>query len=270
MQRRRRPTKSTRRSSSATLDDYSIYVRVDRLNRTDLPFRIADYHEEGIFTDDQLHFLVERHGLNTDLVSELSVLVGNALDINSYVGFVRVSRSRVQRRLADALKGKRVRSIPMLDDVGMINQVFAALTLPHFVPVAGDPPRKIRMAGPPDEIFGTGGRSLAIEGPPVPISLEIARSVLVPDDRRTETDERRRAVVEQCCYIAQDAGWSISFTTDSTLPRNQRTGRLIELIKDVIRLSTYPSIAPSGDTIVSDIELARDRMTDDAPSLIEG
>lgn len=270
MRRRRRPTKSTRASSGVTADDYSIYPSIDWINPTDFPFRIADYREQGIFTDDQLEFLVQQHGLTDDLARELSVLVGNALDINSYVSFVRISRSRVQRRLASALNGKRVRTTPMLDDVGVINQLFAALSLPHFVPVDGDHPGKIRMAGPPHEIWGAGGRSLVIAGPRLPISLEIAQLVLVPDDRRTEADERRRLVVEQCCHIAKDAGWSLSFTTDPTLPKNQRTGRLVELIKDVIRLATDPPMDLSGDTIVSDIELARLRMSPDDPGLLEG
>lgn len=260
MQRRRRPTKSTRASSNEAPDDYSIYLPIDRIKTTDLPFRISDYREEGIFTDDEQKALAEKHGLAADLTKELSLLVGNALDCNSYVSFVRISRSRVQRRLDAGLAGKRLITKPMLDDVGSINQVFAALALPHFVHAVGNPPEDIRMAGPPEEIWGTGGRNLAISGPLIPVKLDVARKVLVPDDYRTEADERRRAVVEQCCYVAMDGGWPLSFSTESSLVKRQRTGRLVDLITDVVRLATDPPNTISGETIVSDIELARLRM----------
>ncbi|MBY6199735.1 hypothetical protein KUV65_00020 [Maritalea mobilis] len=257
MRHRRRPTKSTRASSNETPDDYSIYLNIDRIKPTDLPFRIADYREEGIFTDDEQKVLSERHGLAAKHTKELSLLVGNALDCNSDVSFVRISRSRVQRRLERALKGERMRTKPLLDDIDAINRTFASLSLPYFVPTSHDRLGEHQIAEAPEGFSGdrpTGSR--------IPVSLKVARAVLVPDDYRTEADERRRAVVVQCCYVALDAGWPLSFTSDPSLNNTLRTGRLVDLIRDVVRLTTDPSNTISGDTIVSDIEIARLRMID--------
>jgi hypothetical protein len=80
MRNRRRPTKSTRGSSKDTPDDYSIYPNINRIKPTDLPFRIADYREEGFFSVSELKELAERHELTAGLAEELSLLVGNALD----------------------------------------------------------------------------------------------------------------------------------------------------------------------------------------------
>jgi hypothetical protein len=257
MRHRRRPTKSTRGSSKETPDDYSIYLNIDRIKTTDLPFRIADYREEGIFTDDEQKVLAERHGLAAKHIKELSLLVGNALDCNSDVSFVRISRSRVQRRLDHALNGKRMRTKPLLDDIDSINRAFVSLSLPYFVPTSDDRPGGHHIAEAPEGFSGNRPTDSRI-----PVSLKLARAVLVPDDYRTEADERRRTVVVQCCYVALDAGWPLSFSTDPSLVKSQRTGRLVNLIRDVVRLTTDPQITLNGDTIVSDIEVARLRMID--------
>lgn len=222
-----------------------------------MPFRIADYREAGIFTDEEQGALAEKHGLSAEHVKELSLLVGNALDAANYAAFIRISRSRVQRRLEKAFNGGRLRAKPLLGDVGVINQVFAALSLPYFVPMPEDSSDAVHMAGPPEAIWGIGNRDLAISGPHIPVTLNVARMVLVPDNRRNEYDSRRRFVVQQCCYVALDAGWPLSFTTDATLAGDQRTGRLVELIKDVLQLVTDPPQRTSGETIVDDLEHAR-------------
>ncbi|SDJ44657.1 hypothetical protein SAMN05421850_1332 [Lutimaribacter saemankumensis] len=222
-----------------------------------MPFRIADYREAGIFRDEEQRTLAEKHGLSAEHVNELSLLVGNALDVGSYVTFVRISRSRVQRDLERAFNRERLRADPLLDDIGVLNQVFAALSLPYFVPMPEDSSDAVHMAGPPEAIWGTGTRDLAISGPHIPVTLNVARKVLVPDNRRNEYDSRRRFVVQQCCYVALDAGWQLSFTTDARLTRDQRTGPLVELIKDVLRLVTDPPQLISGETIIGDIKIAR-------------
>ena len=250
--------KSTRTSSSETPDDYSIYLPCDRLRTTDLPFRIADYREEGIFTDEEQSALAEKHGLSADHIKELSLLVGNTLDVENYVTFIRISRSRVQRNLETSFNRGRLRAKPLLDDIDIINQVFAALSLPHFVPMAGDPSEVVHMAGPPEAIWGTGNRDLAISEPRIPITLNVARKVLVPDNHNDEYDGRRRFIVQQCCYVALDAGWRLSFTTDTSLNGDKRTGPLVELIKDVLRLVTDPPQLISGETIVKDLYHAHD------------
>lgn len=261
MQPRKRATKSTRASSEASPGDYSIYLPIDRIKISALPFRIGDYGEAGIFTEAECKKLAVHHGLELVRVVELSVLVGNALDAESYVSFVRISRSRVQERLAATAEGKRLRAKPLLDNIDVINQVFAALSLPYFVPLSEGQADTAPMAGAPEAIWGTVNRNLSLSKPHRPIPFDVASKVLVPDDYRTEADDRRRAVVEQCCYIALDIGWALSFTTDPSLQRCQRTGRLVNLIKDVVQLATDPSLIISGDTIVGDLDLVRHRIS---------
>ena len=250
-------TENKRASSRETTDDYSIYLPSDWVRKTDMPFRIFDYREEGIFTDEEQGVLAEKHGLSAQHVKELSLLVGNALDVGNYATFIRISRSEVKRNLEKAFNGERLRADPLLDDIGVINQVFAALSLPYFVPMPEDSSDAVHMAGPPEAIWGTGTRDMAISGPHIPVTLNVAHKVLVPDNRNEEYDSRRRFVVQQCCYVALDAGWPLSFTTDASLTRDQRTGRLVELIKDVLRLVTAPPQLISGETIIGDIKIAR-------------
>lgn len=262
MRTRKKPTRSTRASSQDTPNDYSIYLPRDGIRTTNLPFRIADYEEKGIFSKNERRRLAERHRLDAQHVMELSSLVGNALDVDSYVSLVRISRSRVERNIEIARLGGRLRANPMFGEheIGQINQTFAALSLPYYVPVEGEAPENIHMAGPPEAIWGTGDRDLQIAEPHMPIKVDLALKVLVPDDYRTETDDRRRAVVEQCCRIARDAGWPLTFTTSVNREKDTRTGRLFDLIQDVVRLVTEPQLTVSGHTLIGDLEIARRRI----------
>ncbi len=94
------------------------------------------------------------------------------------------------------------------------------------------------------------------------ISLDKARRVLQPDDRRKERDNRRLLVVESCCYVALDAGWPITYTTDSSALKNQRGGRLIALIKDIIAMVSHNQRVASVHTLKTDIELVRFRLVE--------
>lgn len=262
MQTRKKPTRSTRASSREASGDYSIYLPRDRVKAHALPFRIADYDEKGIFSEDVQKAIVQRHGLDAGHVAELSILVGNALDVESYVSFVRISRSRVERRIETARRGGRLRTQPMYgeDDIGLINQAFAALTLPFFVPVEGEPPEQIHMAGSPEAIWGAGDRDLGISGARIPIKLDLALKVLVPDDHRAEADDRRRAVVEQCCHIAREAGWAPSYTTRVDRETVTRTGRLFDFIQDVVWRVTEPQNILSGHTLLADLDVVLKRI----------
>ncbi len=92
-------------------------------------------------------------------------------------------------------------------------------------------------------------------------SLDEARRVLQPNDRTKERDQRRLLVVESCCYIAKDAGWSLTYTTDFNAEVKQRGGRLIDPIKDVIAMVSCNARVASVHTLKSDIELVKRRFS---------
>jgi hypothetical protein len=144
---------------------------------TDLPFRIADFREEGIFTDDEQKVLAERHRLAPKRTKELFLLVGNALDCHNDVSFVRTSRYRVQRRRERALNGERMRTKPLLDEIDAINRAFASLSLSYFGPMSDDRPGGNQMAKGPEKFTGNAPTDSRI-----PVSLNVVRAVLIPDD----------------------------------------------------------------------------------------
>lgn len=86
------------------------------------------------------------------------------------------------------------------------------------------------------------------------VSLDEAQRILQPDNRIKERDSRRLPVVESCCYVALDAEWPITYTTDFNAERNQRGGRLIDLIKDVIAMVSHNARIASVHTLKNDIE----------------
>jgi hypothetical protein len=59
-----------------------------------VPFRKADYGDDGALTDDQIEELARRFRLDLSLTRELSLLLGYSLDIDSEVSLVRVKRKQ--------------------------------------------------------------------------------------------------------------------------------------------------------------------------------
>jgi hypothetical protein len=106
----------------------------------------------------------------------------------------------------------------------------------------------------------------------IALPIEAARHILVADNLGALSDARRLLVVEQVCYIATDAGWSLTYTSRDeggrwSDPANRdvgkstvRTGRLVELLQDVMHTVTGNAQSYSGHTAKSDIELVRARI----------
>lgn len=235
-------------SSPLPDNDYSIHPHRDHVTLDAIPFILGDYGDVGAFTEQQISRLTERHDLSKAQLRELSLLVGYSLDSDSHANLISITRSRVQRRLNNSRTSKHQSDDTL--DAKEANALFESLGLAVFVvddvhdgmPNASSAPPRSEPAG--DVTF---------------ISLDEARRVLQPDDRRNERDGRRLLVVESCCYVALDAGWPITYTTDSSVEKNQRGGRLIALIKDVIAMVSHNQHIASVHTLKADIELVRSR-----------
>jgi len=240
--------RSTVPSSHDASDDFSIYPHRDHVRSDELAFRLGNYGDAGVFTEEEISNLSCTHDLSFEHVRELSRLLGCALDKDTHANLVKISRSVVLRRLGST----RIRDSGsvVLIDANEANSLFRSLGL--SVRVADELTTETATAK------STAGQA-GSEGSPALIGLETASRVLRPDDKRRERDSRRLLVVESCCYIALDAGWNITYTTDSTLEKDQRGGRLIALIKDVVSQVTGSNLNVSGHTLKSDIELVRRR-----------
>ena len=238
------PSRSVRSS-----DDHAIYPHRDNASAGATPFTLDDYGDRGAFTEGQKVTLSERHGLSMEQARELSRLVGYSLDVDSQVSLVTINRVTVQRRLHDRRLAKRNRDLQL--NAPEANALFDSF---GFKVIVAEETGALRAEADNPRVFETRTDDVAS------VSLDEARRVLQPDDRRKERDSRRLLVVESCCYVAQDAGWSLTYTTDSTLTKNQRGGRLIELIKDVIMMVSHGARIASVHTLKSDIELVRRRL----------
>jgi len=67
---------------------------------------------------------------------------------------------------------------------------------------------------------------------------------------------RREYVVRSCCYVWEDAGRKVTYTTVSHEPGEpQRRGELVEFVNAVVPLVTDPPTTLSVETIRRDIDL---------------
>lgn len=229
-------------------DDYSIYPHRDHATASSIPFLLEDYGDRGALSEDQIYALSAQHDLSMAQLRELSRLVGYSLDIDSEVSLVTISRSTAVHRLQDRKLAKRSRELQL--DASQANALFKSLNMNV-------------MAVDNTEEASPDPQHLKV--PPVPtdevtlVSLDEARRILQPNNRSKERDNRRLLVVESCCYVALDAGWPLTYTTDDTVSKNQRGGRLINLIKDVVAMVSRNARIASVHTLKSDIELVRRR-----------
>ncbi len=229
-------------------DDYAIYPHRDHITADAMPFKLADYGNKGALTEDQIQTISARHRLSMDRARELSRLVGYSLDVDTTISLVTISRATVESRLRDRKLAKRNRDEQL--DASEANALFESFGLK--VVVESD-------AEPTTSDYEQFNASKSQRDDVKAISLDEARRILQPNNRRKERDNRRLFVVESCCYVALDAGWSLTYTTDSSVTTNQRGGRLISLIKDVIAMVTVNSRRASVHTLKKDIELVRHR-----------
>lgn len=236
-------TNSEDQNTRTADEDFAIYPHRDQATTVSMPFKLDDYGGRGALSEEQIQALSKRHALSVTQVCELSRLVGYALDIKSQVSLVTVSRTTAASRLNDRSLGKRNRDQQL--DTAEANALFDGFGLD--VRVAEE--INVSRSNSGDPI-----RSEMHDGDVSFVSLDDAQRILQPDDRTKERDSRRILVVEACCYVAQDAGWPVTYTSDSTVLKDQRCGRLIKLIKDVIAMVTRKANTASGHTLKADIE----------------
>ncbi|QPZ89697.1 hypothetical protein [Thioclava electrotropha] len=229
-------------------EDYAIYPHRDNVSAGATPFKLDDYGDKGALDEGQIVALSDRHRLSMEQARELSLLLGYSLDIDTRLSFFTISRATVERRLHDRKLAKRNRDTEL--SAVEANALFDSFGFRVVVVEEAD---ASKAAVNHQEAAKTRTDSVTY------VSLDEARRILQPDDRRKEQDNRRLHVVESCCYVAQDAGWPLTYTTDSSLTKNQRGGRLIELVKDVIEMVSEGGRVASVHTLKSDIELVRRR-----------
>lgn len=229
-------------------DDYAIYPHRDNITADAMPFKLADYGDEGALTEDQIRTISARHRLSMGQVHELSRLVGYSLDVDTKISHVTISRATVESRLHDRKLAKRNRD----EQLGApeANALFESFGLKVVVPEDAEPTASVSEQKKVPETRSDG----ILE-----VSLDEAQRILQPNDRRKERDNRRLLIAESCCYVALDAGWSLTYTTNSIATKNQRGGRLINLIQDIIGMVSQNSRIASVHTLKSDIELVRRR-----------
>lgn len=81
----------------------SIYPHFDGIKQT-LPFRLADYGDDGALTEAQIQSVARSFDLDIALARELSLLLGYSLDVDSEVNFVRVRRKQASHRTSEDQK----------------------------------------------------------------------------------------------------------------------------------------------------------------------
>ena len=230
------------------LDNYSIYPIRDRIRPDSLNFILDNYGDHGVFNEDQIKKLSRNHGLSVEQVQELSRLLGYCLDIDTEISFVAVSRSTVYHRLQNRHLGKRNRDRQLT--ASEANALFSSFGINAIVDEKPEP--SVPNSKPVEKRKkGADGRTI--------LTLRQAQRLLQPDDRSNERDRRRLLVVESCCYVGLDAGWGLTFTTDSSRLKNQRCGRIINLIEEVIPMVTHNAQKVSGHTLKDDLELVKRR-----------
>jgi hypothetical protein len=82
-------------------DDYAIYPHRDHTTAATIPSKLADYGDEGAFTEDEIQSISARHSLYMDQACELSRLVRYSLYLDTRISLVTINRATVESRLQD-------------------------------------------------------------------------------------------------------------------------------------------------------------------------
>ena len=240
-------TKPTKRNAEdqptqTANEDFAIYPHRDHVTKASMPFKLDDYGDRGVLSEEQIQALSKKHALSVAQVCALSRLVGYALDIESQTSLVSISRATAARRLNNRKLGTRNRDKQL--DTAEANALFTGFGFD--VRVAEGTVVSRSNSGEPI------GSAMHDDGVKI-VSLDDAQRILQPDDRTKERDSRRILVVEACCYVARDAGWRVTYTSDSSALKDQRGGRLIKLIRDVIAMVSHNANKASVHTLKDDL-----------------
>ena len=239
---------------SDELPDLTVHLHFDDY-RGGIFWPVADYEEKGFFTAEQKDELASRFDFSPELVSNLSLYVGNTLDIDSLMNLTRVSRIKA----VDAAKKELRRAVRHAgEDAPRREKLVEALLACDalFAKTRAD----AAVLGKAQALARTPECSLTdlLEGADAVLARPGSAAILAPADRRKILDGRRDHIVRSCCYVWMDAGRSLTYTTRSDkLSEEQREGPLFDLIRTVIRMILPTGKRPSDETIRKDIDRFR-------------
>jgi hypothetical protein len=243
--------KDAGKNMSGSSDEPKIYINDDTQKRTP-PWVIRDYQEKGALTDEAKAKIAKQFDLKPELVEELSILVGNSLDEESVVSLAKVTREkavlRARSRLEDAARLARRMSF----DHASVERHLSRLQT-YFDDSETAAPL---LAALQDELDGIQTILDSLEARINELArIEHGVAEIKPDDKRSASDKRREHVVRSCCYIWEDAGRKVSYTTVSRVKvGTERRGRLVNLINTVARVVTNPPTELPGESIRHDID----------------
>ncbi len=243
--------KDAGKNMSGSSDEPKIYINDDTQKRTP-PWVIRDYQEKGALTDEAKAKIAKQFDLKPELVEELSILVGNSLDEESVVSLAKVTREkavlRARSRLEDAARLARRMSF----DHASVERHLSRLQT-YFDDSETAAPL---LAALQDELDGIQTILDSLEARINELArIEHGVAEIKPDDKRKASDKRREHVVRSCCYIWEDAGRTVGYTSSSYGPKHQRRrGLLVDLVHAVTLNVTNPPTELPVETIRSDID----------------
>ena len=228
-----------------------LHIQDDDLMRT-VPWRIRDYQERGALSYRQKQELGARFDLSAELVDELSLLVGNSLDVESIVCFMPVSRDKAVARAGKRLGRAASLARRMRHDHAALLDALAPLRTDFDS--SGD--TEGLLQGLREDLAGIAALLAGLEDRIERVmAISSGAAVIEPDDKKRIPDRRRTNVVRSCCYVWEDAGRPLSFTTVADRPDGpKRRGRLIELVNAVVTMVTDPPTPLSVETIRNEID----------------
>ena len=211
----------------------------------------ADYAEQGFFTAEQKDHLASKFDLSAELVSNLSLYVGNTLDEDSLMNLTRVSREKAVNAAEEALR-RAVRHARQSEQYrGRVVEVLLGCST-LFADTPADAARLDRaqaLARDPESKLGE-----LLEAVDAVLECPGSAAILAPADLRKVYDGRREHIVRSCCYTWMEAGRPLTYAMN----KGRREGPLFELIWTVMRLVLSDDHRPSDETIRNDIDRFRE------------
>lgn len=232
-------------------DDYTIYPQMDGIKVT-ANWRLRSYGDVGALSKEGVSTLVHRFQLLTPIVETLSQQLGYCLDTASRVHLVAVNRATSIKR-ANAPLEKAARLAKRIEaDIKNLNRALEKLTV-DFAHSQEDANLLVSAKRQASASFNAStGLHDAID---LVIQTPGAAADMSPRNKTGVRDKRRQVIVETCCYAWRDAGRHLTYTTVSNRPKSeQRQGKLVDFIQEVVAQVTDPSQHLSTETIRKDID----------------
>ena len=231
----------------AIAGDYSIWLHMDGIKSTTMPWKLGDYGSRGVFSKDEIAELAKRHGFTRKQIRKLSKHIGFCLDRESVVNLV-----RVQRSMAEARARKRTKMAHNAAKRGEFAKAAALIAdlVDHFA-------CETRTSSALEEAQRLGAADVIEKKAYVEALRELRKTPdaafeMSPVNASSAWDDRRKHVVWECCYFFLETGRPVTYMPTDDSPHG---GRLADLIQDVVRRVTKNSLTLSPGTIRRDIDM---------------